>query len=261
MAGIGFQLQKILKRKMLLNYFRAYAYAGLLSSGPWVISIIGIVVLDMLRRYYASVAPVISQFQVSVTYLIALSLVFSGFMQHSFTRYIADQLYLNRDDRVTPNYLGILLQTTLISGVVVFLLVPFLFPTQTALYQLLFAGCFVVLCDIWLTTNLLSGIKAYRSILTVFALGYGITVLLGYQLIGAGLIGLMLSFLLDNLFYWPVQYSLFFEHFPVIAWWNMIIYARINCIILWFLLACFIMLVFGQISFYFGTTRTPAMQC
>ena len=39
MAGIGFEIRKILKKNTLLSVFEAYSYAGLIGSGPWLLSI------------------------------------------------------------------------------------------------------------------------------------------------------------------------------------------------------------------------------
>ena len=36
MAGIGFELRRLLRKDTLLGLIRAYAYAGVISSGPWV---------------------------------------------------------------------------------------------------------------------------------------------------------------------------------------------------------------------------------
>jgi len=41
MAGIGYELRKLLQRDSLLSVMRAYLYAGVISSGPWVLSIVG----------------------------------------------------------------------------------------------------------------------------------------------------------------------------------------------------------------------------
>lgn len=35
MAGIGFEIRRILKRDSFLNLFEAYGLAGIISSGPW----------------------------------------------------------------------------------------------------------------------------------------------------------------------------------------------------------------------------------
>ncbi|MGC9129213.1 MAG: exopolysaccharide Pel transporter PelG, partial [Acidithiobacillus sp.] len=48
MAGIGFELRRILQRKSYLAMAEAYGYAGLVSSGPWLLSIFGILLLGFL---------------------------------------------------------------------------------------------------------------------------------------------------------------------------------------------------------------------
>ena len=45
MAGIGFELRKILKRDNLLSLLQAYSYAAVISSGPWILSIVGAIIL------------------------------------------------------------------------------------------------------------------------------------------------------------------------------------------------------------------------
>ena len=53
MAGIGFELRRLLDRQSLWGLVKAYAYAGVISSGPWVLSILGVMGIGLL-----SVGPV-----------------------------------------------------------------------------------------------------------------------------------------------------------------------------------------------------------
>jgi hypothetical protein len=85
MAGIGFELRKMLKRDSLLGLLRAYTYAGIISSGPWILSIVGILLIGILSLPFVIPGSLITQFQVSVTYLIAVSLILTGPMQLAFT--------------------------------------------------------------------------------------------------------------------------------------------------------------------------------
>ena len=48
MAGIGFELRKILKEDRLLSLGKVYGYSAILSSGPWVISILAIQALQYI---------------------------------------------------------------------------------------------------------------------------------------------------------------------------------------------------------------------
>lgn len=214
MAGIGFELRRILTRNTLSTDIAAYGLAGLISSGAWVISILGVLLLGVLVSltpiYYHSV----TQFQVSVTYLIASSLVLSGLGQQSFTRFFADQLFLNRTFAIIPNLNGMTLLTTLVSGLAAFGAVTLLFPAQSIIYRGLFMANFVVLCNIWIATNLLTGLKNYRSILTIFALGYGVTIVLGYTLRSIGLEGFMFSFLAGQLLLLILLHAILYQHYP-----------------------------------------------
>jgi polysaccharide biosynthesis protein PelG len=78
MAGIGFELRKLLRRDSLLGMMQAYAYAGIISSGPWVLSIVGILVIGLMSISMVVPEFLITQFQVSVTYLVAFSLTIYG---------------------------------------------------------------------------------------------------------------------------------------------------------------------------------------
>jgi polysaccharide biosynthesis protein PelG len=111
MAGIGFELRKILNRDSYFALVRAYAYAGLISSGPWVLSILGLVAIGLLSVNIAVPDLLITQFQVTVTYLIMASLILTGVLQLSFTRWVSDQLFGRRNDIIVPNFAGVLLVT------------------------------------------------------------------------------------------------------------------------------------------------------
>ena len=48
MAGIGFELRKILRRDSLTGTMTAYGYAGLISAGPLILSIVAILLIGLL---------------------------------------------------------------------------------------------------------------------------------------------------------------------------------------------------------------------
>lgn len=198
MAGVGFRLRRILREPSYFNIFRAYSYAGILSAGPWVISILGIVLLGLIKHLVTGSVLFISQFQVSLAYLISASLILVGLAQHCFTRYISDCLFRKRYQYVTPQFMSMLLVMSGLALVIALCVVPILFPKENLGYQVLMVCCFVVLTNIWLASSLLSGLRSYLSILAVFAVGYGITAVLGYALYPLGLNGLMLGFFIGQ---------------------------------------------------------------
>ncbi len=74
----------------------AYGLAGLISSGPWVISILALLAIGMISIGIVFPTYVIVQFLVIVTYLMAGSLIISGLFQLLLTRFISDLLLAAR---------------------------------------------------------------------------------------------------------------------------------------------------------------------
>ncbi len=198
MAGIGFEIRKILKRDSYLSVFSAYAYAGIIGSGPWVLSILGVLLIGLMSLGVVLPEVLITQFQVTVTHLIAMSLILTGFLQLGFTRYIADRLYLKDTDAILPNFMGAIFITMLVSGLIGVALAVFAFPEQDAFYRILLIANFVVLCNIWIATIFLSGMKNYKAILILYAMGYSLAVMAAILLRGFGLDGLLLGILVGH---------------------------------------------------------------
>ena len=199
MAGIGFELRKLLAKDSLTGLMQAYAYAGIISSGPWVLSILGILIIGFISVSVVTPEFLINQFQVTVTYLMALSLILTGLVQLAFTRFIADRIYEKRDDEVLPNFNGILLVVTLVSGLIGTLTVVISFRDQSILYRLLLVSGFVILSNLWIATIMLSGLKQYKQIVGLYVLGYAISVGAALALRPFGLEGLLLGFVLGQL--------------------------------------------------------------
>ncbi|SHO56902.1 exopolysaccharide Pel transporter PelG [Vibrio quintilis] len=192
MAGIGFEIRKILKKNSLLSVFQAYGYAGIIGSGPWLLSILALMVIGILSVGIVLPQSLIIQFLVSVTYMMAASLILTGGLQLMLTRFAADLFFRRQDQQVLPNLLGSLLLTTIAALVIALLVWPFL--PLPALSKLLLIAGFVCLCNQWLGVIFLSGMKEYRAIVLVMIGGYATMILLASMLRFWGLDGLYCSF-------------------------------------------------------------------
>lgn len=195
MAGIGFELRKLLKKRTFAGLLQAYAYAGIISSGPWVLSILGILLIGVFSLSAIDADASISQFQVTVTYLFLISLILTGAVQLSFTRYVADQIFAKNDRAIMPNFNGLMLLAMSLSLVLALPAAALLFPGQSVLYRLLFAAGLSVMSAIWIATVFLTGMKHYRAIVFIFFLGYSATIVLALLLRAVlGLEGLLMGF-------------------------------------------------------------------
>jgi len=198
MAGIGFGIRDLLRRDTFLGFFRAYTYAGVIGSGPWILSFAGILMIHILGRQLGIPVRLITQFQTSVTYVIAASLVFSGVLTLSFTRYASDRIYENRPERVGPAFLGALTLITAGSFALGLLLSAFAFPGQSPVYRAFMVMSFVTMNGIWLSASLLSGLKRYLALVGLFGIGYAVVVVVSLALRARGLEGLLGGFLLGH---------------------------------------------------------------
>ena len=214
MAGIGFELKKLLKRDSFFSILQTYAYAGIISSGPWVLSIVAVLVIGIISIPVVIPRFLVAQFQTSITYLIAFSLILTGFVQLAFTRYSADRIYEKEHFRLLPNLNGLMLLMTVIAGTLAFPSALLLFPDNSIIFRLLFATTFVVLCCVWIGAILLSGLKAYKAILINFAIGYGTALLLSIFMRSWKLEGLMLAFLLGQFVLLEGMLLVLFRNYP-----------------------------------------------
>ena len=199
MAGIGFELRKLLKKQSYAGLLQAYSYAGIIGSGPWVLSILGIMLVGVLSLGIVVPHILIAQFTVTVTYLFMISLIITGTVQLSFTRFVADRLFVKDDAAILPNFNGLLLVAMSISILGALPFVLFLFPDQTVLYRTLFAMGLAIMSAIWIATVFLTGMKQYRAIVYIFLLGYGVTVIaaMGFRYL-LNMEGLLLGFVLGH---------------------------------------------------------------
>jgi len=198
MAGIGFELRKLLRKDTLVGLLQAYTFAGIIGSGPWVLSILGILIIGLLSSTIVVPSFLVTQFQTSVTYLIASSLIFTGGLQLAFTRFVSDRLFEKRDELVMPNLNGLLMLVVLAAALFGIACLFLLLPGQSVVYRILMLAGFVLMCAIWVLTIFLSGMKRYKAIVGLFALGYAVTVGLALLLRPFGLEGLMAGFVVGH---------------------------------------------------------------
>ena len=197
MAGIGFELRRILLKDSYTSTLRAYIYAGLISSGPWVLSIISVMLIGIVSLGGITPEDQVRQFLVSVTYLMAVSLILTGGLQLYFTRFISDRLYQHKGDIILPNLLGILGLVTVFTGFTGAALVLLLFD-QSLLFCVLLVTNLVVLCNLWMVIIFLSGMKAYNRILLTMLVGYAVMIGSGFVLRDYNLEGLLLALLIGH---------------------------------------------------------------
>jgi uncharacterized membrane protein len=172
MAGIGFELRKAVQEASYLGAIRGYLYAAVISSGPWLLSVLTLTLLGVISLAFL---PQESRdlFSATMTHSFAISLITVGFIQMVVTRYLADRLFMHDTKALAPAFVAVLT----LSSIAQFVLMHALLAT-TALslqYRVAAAALYVAISGIWLAMIFLSAARDYVSIVLAFLIGYGVS--------------------------------------------------------------------------------------
>lgn len=212
MAGISLELRSMMRKDTISSLLQTYSYAGFVSSGPWVISIIAILVIGLCTTANPAQSLSVERFQVSISYLMAGSLILTSPLQIVFTRYVADRIFEERDEIILPNLIGALSITLLASAAVGG--TALLWFDGPFVYRLCMLTSFMVLSCIWILQIFASAIHAPSTVVLVFALGYAITVGAVWWLRNFGLEGLLAGFIGGQITMFFILLSMVAKQFP-----------------------------------------------
>ena len=185
MAGIGFELKRLFRRKGLFATMRAYGYAGIVCTGPMLLGVllqVGILVLCGLWGVGRANQDLLV---CMVTYTLLASLTLTSFFSMPVTRFLADMLFAEREEEILPSFWGsnaiMLVAGTVLYGVFL------LFSGATLLQGLLCLWLFNIMIVNWNGMSYLTAIKDYRGILCSFAAAIGVACLFALAALALGL--------------------------------------------------------------------------
>ncbi|MHC4491439.1 MAG: exopolysaccharide Pel transporter PelG, partial [Planctomycetota bacterium] len=169
MAGVGFELRRMIEeRRGVMAKVRAYSCAGLISSGPWLMTILTLTLLNLAGPYLGGTEGY-SLFRALVTYAFAFSLILQGIAQMAVTRRVADLLYTKRYDAVLPAFAA----TTVGVGAVHALIgTAFcLWAGFSAVLSFLAVTLFAIIGMTWIALIWLTVVRQYDEVLRAYVYG------------------------------------------------------------------------------------------
>ncbi|PJK28800.1 exopolysaccharide Pel transporter PelG [Minwuia thermotolerans] len=169
MAGIGFALRRLTSRDDLLGIVQGYTHSAVVSSGPWLFTILAVGSINLFGIYLTTVAELIT-FRVILIYNFAFSLAFSGPVLLVATRYLADMIF-RKEVEEAPGML--LAAMVLLLGSQAMIVVPFYLFVVDLPPDLAAAGIvnYFLVAAIWLVNVFLTALKDYRSVTLAFLVG------------------------------------------------------------------------------------------
>jgi polysaccharide biosynthesis protein PelG len=203
MAGIGFELRRLTQRQDYTGLLRAYASAAVISTGPWIISIISLMLLTwMLHRVLK--ADEVRLLSSTITHVYAFALILTGPVQLVLTRYISDCLAQQKREAVAPSFLGAVGLMSVISGVGGGWFFLSQVPVEP-LYQIAAAALLVHVCAVFIASTYLSALREHGRIVLGFFLGYAASIAAANWLAKShGVSGAMMGFLAGHVILFAV---------------------------------------------------------
>lgn len=174
MAGIGFELRKLFNRKGIVSKLRAYAFTGVIVTGPTLLGMGFLFAVQSVGVAFGITGSERDLLACMITYALMGSLVLTGTISMPLTRYVSDMLYEDRPDLVLLSFGGALC-VLLVLGVALSLAFQ-LATGQAPLVVLLNVTLFGELVVVWISTTYLSAIKDYRGILVGYASSMGVAI-------------------------------------------------------------------------------------
>ncbi|MFC3226861.1 exopolysaccharide Pel transporter PelG [Marinibaculum pumilum] len=169
MAGIGFVLEKLMRQDDLTGVLRGIAYAAVIATGPWLITVFSLAAVTLLV-HYGTASLEVRLFHSVIIYNFSASLVMTGPIALVTTRFLADRIFLGK---VEPVPATLLTGSAACYGLALLIGIPFYgfvcdLPLTTALAAIVNLAA---VCGIWYVGVFLSALRDYRTIFIAFLVG------------------------------------------------------------------------------------------
>jgi uncharacterized membrane protein len=177
-AGIGFELQRVLRRGGIGSFVKVALSGIMIVAGPWLLSIIGIFLIGRFAGFTLREGR--GLFMGVVIYSYAFSLFIFGGSHYIFTRLLSDLIYLKKNRQAASLLLfSSLIVIVLAAGISVTVMTRISVPgvSRPLLFKGFAAAFFVIINLAWLLMIFISLLKKYVAIFLVFLGGMTLSVI------------------------------------------------------------------------------------
>lgn len=229
MAGIGFSLKRLFKKKGIINLCRAYGYSSIVTVGPTFLGIFLLLGISFVAGIGGMGSHEKELLNCMLTYSILVALLVTSWFNMVVTRYVSDMIYAGKEERVLPSFFGSVLIELVICFVVygIFLI----FSKPKPLQGLLCLWLSMVLIVVWTQMIYMTALRDFQSIVLSFTISLMIGFVLALLLVFIGWVrietlllcviiayGLLaLSYLRLMLDYFPKSRG---SHFAFLSWFD-----------------------------------------
>jgi polysaccharide biosynthesis protein PelG len=193
MAGIGFVLEKLLKKGTLTSTASAFMHSTFASSGPWLITVMALSFI-----YYVIGSNIdydeVDSFRIVILYSFAFTLILSAPVNILSTRILSDHIYKKDLSIAAGLLIGSLIVVFALSAPFAYLIFFVIGNFSKEMSYLAFMN-FILVSSVWQTAVFLSALKQYREVSFSFLFGMLVMIFLMKKMAHAYLaMGMLISF-------------------------------------------------------------------
>lgn len=176
MAGIGFELKKVISKESIGSFFKASISGVFIVAGPWLLSMLSLGLISVL----SSGSLVLESIFSILVYIFSISLIISGGFHYLYTRLFSDYLYNKEEGKALFFTLCYMLLSLCLTPLLTLIFISIIVGLQNISISLVMAIIFqaIVVNQLWIILIFISSLKWYVSILVCFLVGISIMVLL-----------------------------------------------------------------------------------
>ncbi len=205
MAGVGFNLRKLIQRDDLLGVVGGFFYSTWVTAGPWILTILSLFLIIWTSS--AAGYQAIAEFRLIIIYNFAFSLVFTAPVFMVVTRYLADLVFSAGEESLDKNSSGDSpldkVPGMLLGSVILVFLTQF---PVVGLFYLWYAGLetavritaiinYFLVAGLWVVAVYLTALKAYHVISATFLVGLVLALLFAWMFASSySLAGMLMGF-------------------------------------------------------------------
>ncbi|NOY07652.1 MAG: exopolysaccharide Pel transporter PelG [Spirochaetes bacterium] len=215
MAGIGFELQRVLKKGGIGSFFKVVLAGSMVVAGPWILTILGIFFIGKFAEN--ELAQYHKLFTAAIVYSYAFSLIFFGGSHYIFTRYVADLIYEDKNQdagSALVSFSLIVAVIALIIGIIAVVKLKISYMPYYFLYKVSVIILFILINLTWLLMIFISLLKRFMAIFMLYLIGmvlsFAAVKLLGHNYYTGGA---LLGYTLGQLFIVVSLFLLVFKEY------------------------------------------------
>ncbi|MCM8540203.1 MAG: exopolysaccharide Pel transporter PelG [Lentisphaeraceae bacterium] len=228
MAGIGFRIQRLLNKESLSSTAQGYLYGVLVAAGPLLILVFTLACLTGLSSDHIS-KDKLQILRVIIIYVYFIALILTGVLQFTVTRFVADLLYSNKQEKVLSSVYSILIATLCIAGIIGSIFFPLALGKGNTALAYRATALLMTVSGTWMLMNFITATRRYHTISAAFVIGGAISLISAYFLGKSySLIGYLEGYLIGQFIVFIVLLMVINKSFTLIETFNNEIFSHIK---------------------------------